>query len=200
MKALGENSLSDWLGVFVTIFWLGAWFVVAAFVVIPFLGLENTSFTFETPIAHGLRVEMQGPGGTWKLRTVVADVSTPHSRAWIGSLLALPFIVLIALVLGGLRKILLSLREGSPFVSENARRLRRIGLLMLLIETLRVIVTATLVCPLIEELEPVTPGRQVIEATAWPNWEFVFTGCAVLILAEVFRRGTAMRDEQALTV
>jgi hypothetical protein len=199
MKLLGKRSLSSLMEITLGFFWIGTWFVAVLFAVLPFAGLENTNFTFTVPITHGLSDEKDGPGGTWTLTTVAAAVSTPHGYTWVGSLVALPFVVLLAFVFGQLLAIFRSLREGSPFIAQNARRLRRIGLAILLMEGLRVLVMLVVVEPVIEKLRPLARGA-VIQTSVWPSMEGLFLGFSVLILAEVFRRGTRMQEEQALTV
>jgi len=199
MKTLGERSLSSLLESILLFIQVCIWIVVVAFLVIPLLPLENTAFSFTTPITHGLRHETEGPGGTWTLRATWVEVTTTHDQGWIGSLAAIPFLALIAFVVGELRAVFRSLRDGSPFIAANARRIRRIGLSVLVFEALRVVVTITVVAPALERLKPVVGGA-VIQADAWPSGMVVFLGCAVLVLAEVFRRGTRMHDEQALTV
>ena len=199
MRTFGPWSLSSLLESILLFLQFVAWCAVAAFLVLPFLPIEGTTFNFTLPLRHGFEVAREGPGGTWTFEAVVAGVETPHDRAWIASLVAVPFVALIALVLGQLRAVFCSLRDGSPFVAVNARRIRRIGLGVLAFEVLRVVVTITIVAPALERLDHV-PGGSRIQAVAWPNGTALFLGCAVLVLAEVFRRGTLMHDEQALTV
>lgn len=199
MRILGERSLATLLESVLLFFWCVAWLVALAFAVLPFLGLEDTSFNFPVQITHGLVDEKEGPGGTWTIRTAVAQVGTPHDRTWIASLVAVPFVVLLAFVLGQLRAIFRSLQGGSPFVAGTARRLRWIGVAILLHEALRVAITLTVIGPAIEELRPLARGA-VIQVSAWPQLELLFLAGAVLVLAEVFRRGVRMQDEQDLTV
>ena len=161
------------------------------------LGPDGATVTFPAHTRAGLMDEIEGPGGTWRLQAAVVEVETPHDLSWIASLVALPFAALIAFVLGQLRAIFRSLRDGSPFIIANARRLKRIGLGFLVFEALRVIVTITVVGPWLEQLS--SNGR-VIQVSNWPVLSNVFVGLVTLVLAEVFRRGTVMQDEQALTV
>jgi hypothetical protein len=113
--------------------------------------------------------------------------------------MAAPFLALYVFVLGKLRAIFRSLRDGSPFVDANARRLRHIGLALLVAEGLHVFVTSVVVGPALERPRPVRDGER-IQARTGPTWEVVFLAPAVLVLAEVFRRGTEMQVERELTV
>lgn len=200
MKIVVERSLAGLLESVLFLGWAGAWLVALAFAVLPFLGAEQTTFRFGVQVAHGLAEEKkEGPGGTWTLQPVVAQVSTPHDRTWIASLVAVPFVVLIAYVLGQLRAIFGSLQTDAPFIAGTARRLRRVGAALLLYEGLRVAITLTVIAPAIESLRPLAGGA-VIQASAFPHLGLLFLAAAVLVLADVFRRGARLQDEQDLTV
>jgi hypothetical protein len=205
MKALGRGSLSSVLWVVLTYCWLGAWFVTIAWVVLPIAmtlsGHDDWGFFFPANVNNAVTQEEAGSGGTWKLEVRELLVTAPPDRAWIFSLVTAPLALLIALVLGWLRAILASLRAGSPFIAENARRLQRIGVAVLTLETLRWVVVLTVVAPTIEGLAfGAKDQRRVVEISAWPDLLTLFLGGAVLVLAEVFRQGTRMQDEQSLTV
>jgi hypothetical protein len=197
-KPTGGRSLATLLESVLTILWVLVWFVVLAFVVIPFFGSENTRFTFPVDVVRGNLREKIGPGGEWSVEATQMVVTTPPDRgAWLASAVAAPFLALIGFAIGQLRAIFRTLREGSPFVPANSRRLRLIGYAILLFEVARAAVTHLLVRPMLEGLE--VDGRP-LRPSAWPSWETLCVGLAVLVLAEVFRRGTQLQDEQALTV
>jgi len=200
MKLLGARSLSSWLGSFLTVCWVISWCVVLVWVALPFLVREGVSFTFPAEIDSGLIEERAGPGGTWTLEATEVSVKTPPGRTWVGTLIGLPFLALFTFVLGRLRAIFHSLRDGSPFIPANARRLRSVGLAVLWIEVLDFVVTVAGINPLLEQLRPAAQGGAVLHVEASLDWTVVFLGLAVLVIAEVFRRGTQMQDEQALTV
>ncbi len=198
MKTLGTNSLSSFWGWILTFFWGVCWLVVAAFVVASFFVGETTSCEFPIWLDRGPRYELTGVGGTWTVVPTSAQLRTPHTYARTAVWIAAGFLALGAYVLGLLRDVFRSLRDGSPFVAANARRFRRMGLTILVIEALRLLVTVTLIAPVIESLQRVDGRAWVVDL--WPSWSLVFVACVFLILAEVFRRGTVMQDEQELTV
>jgi len=201
MRILGANALSSFWEVILTFFWVGCWFVALALLVSP---LASTLFPdgptrceFPIRLDHGPRHELKGTGGTWSVTPTQAQLVTPHARTNIASWIMAVFLALGAYLLGLLRNVFGSVGQGSPFIAANARRLRRMGLTVLVIEALRILVTMTVIAPVVESLEPVE--GQPLQVDLWPSWSMVFIACVFFILAEVFRRGTAMQDEQEHT-
>jgi len=84
-----------------------------------------------------------------------------------------------------------TVRTGDPFVASNSQRLTRIGWALLTIQVL----------DLVMGLIVVTLDRMGVDHATWTP---AFTGWIAVImvfaLARVFRVGTAMRDDLALTV
>jgi len=106
-------------------------------------------------------------------------------------------ISIVLLVVYQLRNIIATLAAGSPFVPANAERIRFIGW---------VVIVGELVGELIEFL-----GHLAVVATFDAHgltfrWSLdisattLFWGFVLLALAEVFRQGVEMREEQSLTV
>jgi hypothetical protein len=100
-------------------------------------------------------------------------------------------------IVGQLRRIFSALRTGSPFTAGNARLIRAIGLV-----TIGGSVLSALVALLV--------GYLVTRAIAIPGLEpgiragspmsGVFLGLVILALAEVFRRGAKLQEDQDLTI
>ena len=96
-----------------------------------------------------------------------------------------------------LRGIVRTVEAGNPFVPENAHRLRIIGVLILLIGILRPL--AELVASLIMRSVFVTEGFQ-FSVHFGLEFSSVLAGLSVLALSEIFRHGTALREEHELTI
>lgn len=95
-------------------------------------------------------------------------------------------------ILGRLRAMVLTVRDGDPFVVENARRLNAIALALLAMEVLHLIVGA------IAKSEPFeSRGIHV-------DWNFSFTPWVavllLMVLARVFEHGARMRADLTGTV
>lgn len=104
--------------------------------------------------------------------------------------IVVPGIVYVAL---NLRQILTTLAEGDPFVPENATRLGRIAFVLAAMEIAAIvlIVFARAVFVPSELLSEVHIRFDLV------MWAAV---AALLILSQVFREGTRLRDEEKMTI
>lgn len=101
------------------------------------------------------------------------------------------------LFLKQLRGILNTLDSRDPFVSENARRVRTIGILLLVAtfgQSLLVLIVTGYADASLNPVGFALDGHLEFDFTQ------LFAGLSVLVLSEVFRHGTKMREEQELTV
>jgi Protein of unknown function (DUF2975) len=101
-----------------------------------------------------------------------------------------------------LRRIVLSVGEGDPFIPENAERLSRMGWLVLAGQIAAIPVGALVlwIASLVED----TPAESRIRADLHSDFGFSFSSLLLMlvlfILARVFRRGASMREELEGTV
>lgn len=146
----------------------------------------------------------RAPGKQLTIRTPGLDLvfqfdqeKHPSHAITFSMLATLPIAACNIMILFQLRKILSTVLEGNPFVAENARRLRHIAFALFAI-TLVSILTGSLAGRWQQEMIQL-PGVQAIA-----RWRLDFSqigsGVLVLVLAEVFRLGVAMREEQDLTI
>ena|SRR5438552_718707 len=99
--------------------------------------------------------------------------------------------------MGELRAVFRTLRDGKPFVPRNAIRVRRIGWIVIALE-------------LVRSMMSYVGSYNIMRAFAGEGLRFdaradlnVFTivnGLIILAIAEVFRAGTRLDEEQSLTV
>ncbi len=110
------------------------------------------------------------------------------ASAWLGALLAVVY---------QLRKIFRTLAAGDPFVRENASRIRFIGLVIVCMELFETL----LVLGFSYYLRTVLDISSIsLQSDFRLSPEILFLGFVFVVIAEVFRRGAEMREEQALTV
>jgi hypothetical protein len=113
---------------------------------------------------------------------------------------AILLIVLLAValwVLGQLRAVFRTLREGRPFVPANATRIRRIAFVIIAGELARSAMV------FVENRYVMTHfSADGLRFDAWPdlNGLAIISGLIILVIAEVFRAGTRLDEEQSLTV
>jgi len=100
-------------------------------------------------------------------------------------------------VLGLLRSLIGALRAGRPFVAANANRVRLIGWAFIIGEIVRVSVVY------FENRYAMTHfAAQGLQFTARPDLSIfaIMYGLIILALAEVFRAGTRLDEDQSLTI
>lgn len=101
------------------------------------------------------------------------------------------------LVIYQLRNIIATLAAGSPFVPANASRIRFIGW---------VVIAGEVAQTVMEFLGHLAVAATFDTTGVSFRWSFhlslttIFWGCVLLALAEVFRLGVEMREDQSLTV
>jgi hypothetical protein len=113
---------------------------------------------------------------------------------------AVVLIVILAFVLyviDQLRAVLKTLIHGTPFVAENAIRIRRVAFAVIIGECARSLLVFTENHYAMTNV--VIPG---LKFDAWPRLSFwtIIYGLIILVIAEVFRAGTRLDQEQSLTI
>ncbi len=122
------------------------------------------------------------------------------------SLLLLGFLLsqgFYLVALNQLRKFLFTITEGTPFVNENARRIRMLGFCLIGAELVRIFYQYFIVTYLKGTVS--VPGARVSYVDFgfyldWLNLEIIFAGFIILVIAEVFKIGINLREEQELTI
>lgn len=92
-----------------------------------------------------------------------------------------------------LRRILVTLAEGDPFVPENAPRLLKIAIAIAIMELARYAVIV-LIMVFVDFGEDVGGPRFSVSLAAWVS------AAAMLVFSQVFREGSRLREEEKMTV
>lgn len=176
MTKTGRNSMAEAMTVLVTV----AMWVAGAFGVIgiPILGL-------------GLMASLSNGAASIPGIEALADGVSPGSFVIALGLLCVivPGVIFICIQM---RRILLTLVEGDPFVPENAGRLSRIGVTIAVMELIRL---ATLIMVrAAPNLVGDAPPKLSTQLILW------ISVAALFILSQVFREGTRLRDEEKMTI
>lgn len=132
-------------------------------------------------------------GGALKLPMMeaLAEGVSP-GRLAIGLVGIVIFAAGIAYVCSQLSRILSTLAEGDPFVPENGPRLLRIAVAIALIEIIRT--AATLIIAATVDLGEEMVANININLAVWGAVVVIF------VLAQVFREGTRLREEEKMTI
>jgi hypothetical protein len=123
---------------------------------------------------------------------------TQSRSLFLGAALLLSAVLSLALwVLGQLRAVFRTLRAGQPFVAANATRIRRIAFAVILEETGRA--ALVFITNYYASTHFVAEGLR-FDARPDYNIMAIFYGLIILVIAEVFRAGTRLDEDQSLTV
>lgn len=179
MRATGRGSISSVLKLAVDVVWvlacalLGFIWIIAGFSLYNLVTGDQLLPVFERVV-----------------------VSTPRDLV-VWSLNGSILCVCIMIVCAYLRGVFETLVARDPFVPENAKRFTAIGIVLAIMEAASMLVTAAAsllltVFGLAGDNPAFTLGR-----INWAVWVAVLT---LLVLAQVFREGAAMREEQKMTI
>lgn len=208
MHVIGRRSLAASLLVLVNVSWYFLAFVMALTVVLtlasPVIDLSGgeiglpVSFTVDQA-AVAVSAPAIGVAGARLEDARASLVFTPGSKQFlIGPLLSVLAMLAFGLwVLAELRGVFRTLRDGHPFVAANAARIRRIGWALILSEPVRAAMVYS--ANLFSSTNFSAPGLR-FDARFDFNAMTIVHGAIVLVIAEVFRAGTRLDEEQSLTV
>ena len=176
MPNANTNSMAAFLSVVVVaIYWLAIIVGVGGFLLIG-TGLLGS--------LNGGVVKMPG------MEAYVQDVQP--GQLFVAMIGIAVFAVGIAYVCSQLRRILSTLAEGDPFVPENGPRLTRIAIAIAAIEIVRTV--ATLVAAALIDLGENFRLEINVNLAVWGAVIVMF------VLAQVFREGTRLREEEKMTI
>jgi hypothetical protein len=205
MKLLGRRSLSSVLGAVVNFLFFGACalgvFLLGLFVVVLWKG-TGRNITLTLPVSFSIErsaYQLSAPSDE-KVKPEIASGSQGNVIVHGGGktigeltiLLGLSMTAGAAIVLSRFRRIFRRLREGRPFLVENARDLRFIGGTIVIGE-LAVAVLQYASMRLVEA--GLSSPQLTFQAPFSISLPVIFTGLMVLVIAEVFREGSQMRAD-----
>ncbi len=143
-----------------------------------------TKVEFHEPV----RLKIEVPVEHWESRRVIVAL---------GGIVFLAQLALALFFLRFLRQIVWSVEEGDPFVSQNAKRLRMMGVIMIA----SAFVGALLKFAVSGYADAVLrPTGFNLDGHFGLDFNTIILGLSVIALSEVFRIGTQMREEQQLTI
>lgn len=183
MRALGPGSLTSLLKILIDVTVVVLWglLVLASLVTLALMAAGLFRVT-------GIGPEM--PDAFLRFLQLDIVIALPLGVA---AILAMLFIA------DRLRRILVTLIEGDPFVPENAGHLRAIAIAIAVYQIIRYGAHGIIALMFTVFGRPVESGVSIqpqfgLNIGAW------IAVIALLVLAEVFREGTRLRDEQKLTI
>ncbi len=201
MKALGKGSIAEWVRLGLVIAWFVLWFAAAM------LALGAVGYGVVTVLVQTGAMDASVLGGQGEIPisgdgAIHITSDNPGGFTWP---VAVPFFLIAGVAIGGsliivwrLRRLFDSFTSGEPFRRENATHLRVIWITMVVIELSRWVLlglTGLLLMqfggPAVDEFSIEIDGERI---TTWMSI------LILIVLAEVFREGARMKEEQELTI
>jgi len=179
MRAIGRGSISSFLKIAVDVVWVIACAVLGFIWIIAAISIYYMA-TGGEPFLGVERIAYDNPRD-------VAVLSLNGSLLCIGAMIVCAY----------LRGVFETLVEGDPFVPQNAHRFNAIAVVLALMEGASMFVT-TLVRLLLGAFG--LNGASELSLLPKINWPVWFAVLTLLVLAQVFREGAAMREEQKMTI
>lgn len=210
MKVMGQGSLSSAVTGVINVGWYGAMALLALsaclLVIAPFVDPPRLEVQLSLPAALAIDSDAhEVASATPDFEHVYLDAlrgSVKFSPRSSGAVISAAFILMVTLgvivwILGQLRAVFQTLRAGKPFVAANATRIRRIGYVVIAGEIARSVVVYLAMRYTMTHF-----SIQGLRFEARPDLNIVaiLCGAIIVVIAEVFREGTRLDEEQSLTV
>ena len=153
------------------------------------------AFELEAGAAH-VRSNDQRNTGAVEEATGLLRLATPERR-WLAFAAAASMLALTLWIVGELAALCRSVRDGQPFAPANAGRVRRLALAFVLAELTRVFIVYRA-----HAYAAAHFAGDRLRFTASPDFDglAIVTALILLVLAEAFRTGTRLDEDQSLTV
>jgi hypothetical protein len=209
MKALGKRSIATFLRGWLTVLWWLGW-VAATIVVVAIAaalitgnqtsGLVDVPVEFDLdPAAYQISTKQVAVSGATITDAAgmlrFESVNRPAMAVYL--VIALVYAGVMLFVIHQLRMVFRSLADGDPFSLANASRIRLIGLFFIFGEI--AVSVLVYVCQLYVKSALDSSGLTInpgLDIELSP----IFGGLVLLVIAEVFRSGTRLQQDQDLTV
>ena len=205
MKTLGNKSLAAALSRVINIFW---WLEWAGFTIIMALGfalaIEKRAFTIDIPITYSAITLKQissankdFPSGL--LNSTNGNLNLNIHATWQNILLLQTGLSILCaaaiLITYQLRCIFASFRQTLPFQGSNITRIRNIAFILIALTVVQwlfvIIVNQVLFSNLIWEQ---------VQLTYHFNFSALITGLILIVVAEIFKLGVSLENENKLTI
>lgn len=206
MRALGKRSIASFVKSVLDMAW---WAVAGSLVLLvillacsTFLELRGDNLTMSLPVAVQLDVPIHGVGSETNahFEKLQGNLRFPARR---GAFLSGSVAVIVLMfgyllwIVTQLRYVFRSLSQGLPFVLANARRIRWVGLAVIFGEFGRAAIVYF--WSYYTSLHFTADGLR-FAASVDMNPITIVGGLAILVIAEVFRAGAQLQEDQSLTI
>lgn len=203
MKALGKGSIASFVEVALLIAWIG---LLVVFVIWAALAVSYAVFMGLIASGHIDPNTLPTPPPTFRIQIAGIHNDALSDLQWTDwHLIAFTLLVGTLAIVGSiiiisrLRRLFVSFRSGEPFRRENAQHLRVIWITMVVIELGRYVLLGGfgLLLGVFGVPESVGQASFSIDSDNFTTWLSILV---LIVLAEVFREGARLKEEQELTI
>lgn len=204
MKALGKGSIASIVQVGLQIAWwgLGAGLLIWALLALAYIGLMGTVIG---GIVDPASLPAVNQNDSFHITFAGIDPAALENVRWTDWQLFAPALLALGVSLSGglvivdrLRRLFDSFSSGDPFRRENATHLRVIWITMVIVELTRYALLAAW-SVLLDSYAPASIQNASIslDSDNFSSWMSILV---LIVLAEVFREGARLKEEQELTI
>lgn len=209
MKTLGERSIASFIRfVLDAAWWLGlvslALFLALLVLRLSAINPGSVNLTMDLPVAVELTPPVHGNSGSIQTDARIEKLRGNLRFPVQNGAFLFGNVLLVILLLGfllwaltQLRHIFRSLSRGLLFIPENARRIRWVGFAVIFGELARAAVVYF--WSQYTSAHFTANGLRFVPSTDL-NGIAIVSGLAILVIAEVFREGTKLHEDQSLTI
>ena len=200
MKTLGKKSVSSFLKAVVTVAWYAQLIAAAMLIlaiVLSVLGLIPDSVQDHVVISNSKDIETQVIISNDNVSNIADHATLRSALANEGGMFlilsgTLVFLILSLYITFLLKKILNSLSEGIPFTMENSKRIRLISYAIMVLSPLGFIFNLL--------TDNIGQSKSFSVSLSFSDLATLFLGLIIFIIAEIFKEGYRMQEEQKLIV
>ncbi|GIK48632.1 MAG: DUF2975 domain-containing protein [Hyphomonadaceae bacterium] len=205
MKALGKGSIASIVEVGLTIAWIILWAVLGLWAAAT-IGYLVFMALIGAGVIDAASVAAAGSDATFRIRISGVESEAFEALQWTDWHFIVPALLIGGVTIGGsliivsrLRRLFDSFRSGEPFRRENAQHLRVIWITMVVIELARyaLLVIVGVLLSVFGVPESVGEASFTIDSDNLSTWMSILI---LIVLAEVFREGARLKEEQELTI
>jgi hypothetical protein len=212
VRATGKQFMASFLAALLGVMW---WLMAVSFVVLGFMLLDSPNLA-EAPSNAALRLPVTFALEASHVAAPLLDVAGAEVRAQgalrmpvvtkpvilaAGLAFAMAMLAIVWYGTSQLRAVLLSVRDHRPFSADNAVRIRRVAYTVIACELLRA--GGAFAANSYVAKYFVAEGVRFVSTigtTVGPSVPILVCGLIILVLAEVFRAGTRLEEDQSLTI
>ena len=206
MRTLGKRSIASFIKVVLDMTWwlvaISLGLLVILLACSTFVELNGDNLTMSLPVAVQLDAPVHGLGGepNGHLEKLRGNLRFPVRKgAFLSGSVAVVVLMFGYLfwIVTQLRSVFRSLSQGLPFVFANARRIRWVGLAVIVGEFGRAAIIYF--WSYYTSLHFIADGLR-FAASVDINPITIVGGLAILVIAEVFQEGARLQEDQSLTI